>query len=67
MMMDKLLLWNIRLVNTQNAFDKLIDLKKRNNFSYIYLKEPFKGTHELEKHRMKLWMKNVVANCSFKI
>lgn len=67
MMMDKLLFWKIRSINSQNAFERLIDLKKRNKLVYIALVEPFQGLHELDMYRKKLGMDKAIANSSFKI
>lgn len=55
-MIEHLLFWNIRPVNTQNSFDRVIDLKRRYKISFIALLEPFQGPKEIESYRRKLGM-----------
>lgn len=67
MIIDKAIFWNIRSVNTQNAFDRLIDLKRRHNYAYIALMEPFQGPQDLDTYRRRLGMKHALVNSSTKI
>lgn len=66
-MVDKALFWNIRLVNTQNAFERLIDLNKRSHCSFIVLMEPFQGQDEIQSYKVRIGFDHVVVNISGKI
>lgn len=66
-MIDKLLFWNIRSVNTQESFEKLIDLRRRHKYAYIALFEPFQGSQEIENYKRRLGMESAKANISGKI
>lgn len=66
-MIEKLCFWNIRSVNTQESFERLMDPKRRNHYSYIALVEPFLWPQELDKYKRRLGMENAVANSSSKI
>ncbi|KAG5582450.1 hypothetical protein H5410_053077 [Solanum commersonii] len=63
----KALLWNIRSVNTQKAFTRLINLNKRYQFYFIRLMEPFEDRQELEEYRRKFGMKHSTVNVNGKI
>lgn len=65
-MIEKLLFWNIRSVKTQKAFDRLIDLNKRQQYSFIALMEPFQGDSELDQYKRKLGFQKAHCNCSSK-
>lgn len=47
-MIDKIIISNIRSVNTQNAFERLTMLNRRHQYSLIALMEPFQGPEELD-------------------
>ncbi|KAK6773704.1 hypothetical protein RDI58_028942 [Solanum bulbocastanum] len=66
-MISKLLFWNIRSVNSQNALERLLDLNKKNHYSYIALLEPFQSPTEIESFRRRLGKQHARANCSAKI
>ncbi|XP_060190556.1 uncharacterized protein LOC132619776 [Lycium barbarum] len=66
-MIDKVLFWNIRLVNTQNSFERLIELNRRHHYSLIALMEPFHGSDEVESYRRRLGIHNSMVNMSEKI
>ncbi|XP_059315426.1 uncharacterized protein LOC132066044 [Lycium ferocissimum] len=66
-MIDKALFWNIRSVNTQKSFERLIDLKRRHHYSIIGLMEPFQDPIAIEEYRRKLGYQNCKVNCSGKI
>ncbi|KAG5619980.1 hypothetical protein H5410_005198 [Solanum commersonii] len=36
-----MIFWNIRAVNTQKYYERLIDLNRRHHYSFIALMEPF--------------------------
>ncbi|KAG5579373.1 hypothetical protein H5410_050000 [Solanum commersonii] len=50
-MIDNIVFWNIRSVNTQNAFERLLDLNRRHHFHILLSLSHFKihqkvgGTH----------------------
>jgi len=66
-MIDKVLFWNIRLVKSQNAFERVIDLHRRHHYSYKAILEPFQNPSEIERYKGKLGLQYARANCSSKI
>lgn len=66
-MINKVLYWNIRSIRTQCLFERLIDLYRKNHYSYIALLEPFQSPSELDEYRRRLGVSNARANCSAKI
>lgn len=66
-MIDKVIFWNIRSVNTQKSFEQLIDLKRRHHYKYIAIMEPFRDPSELEHYRRKLGYTNALVNRAGKI
>lgn len=63
----KALIWNIRSVNTQKAFTRLVTLQKRYHFTFIGLMEPFQENSTIDEYRRRLNIKDAVANCAGKI
>jgi len=66
-MIVKVIFWNIRSVNTQNSFGRLMDLNMRHHYSFIALMEPFQDPSKLEHFKNKLGFDKALANCSGKI
>jgi len=66
-MINKIIFWNIRSIRTQKSFERLVDLHKRHQYSYIALLEPFHSPSELEAYRRKLGLPNARVNYSSKI
>jgi len=66
-MIEKILFWNIRSVNTQKFFERLMDLNKRHHYSFIALMEPFQNPVELDQYRRKLGFEYAGVNCYGKI
>lgn len=66
-MIGKIIFWNIRSVNTQKSFERLIDLNKRYHYAFVALMEPFQDPLELDNFRRKLGFDNAGVNCSGKI
>ncbi|KAK4733456.1 hypothetical protein R3W88_007717 [Solanum pinnatisectum] len=66
-MINKAIFWNIISVRTQKAFERLVDLHKTHQYSYIALLEPFQSPSELEMYRRKLGLPNARTNSSVKI
>ncbi|XP_075111586.1 uncharacterized protein LOC107825614 [Nicotiana tabacum] len=64
--MDNVLIWNVRSVNTQKAFQRLIKLHRKYNFYLIGL-ETWQDIDQLEIYRRSLDIKTVVANVNGKI
>lgn len=65
-MIDKIVFWNIRSVNTQKVFTRLITLQKRYHFIFIGLMEPFQVNKNIEKYRKRLEIQSSTANSSEK-
>ncbi|KAG5587128.1 hypothetical protein H5410_047562 [Solanum commersonii] len=65
-MIHKVMFWNIRSVRTQKSFERLMDLHKMNQYSYIALLESFQSPSELEKYRLKLGLPKVKLSSSTK-
>jgi len=63
----KAFIWNIRSVNTQKAFTRLIQMHKRQQYWFMGLMEPFEDWQGLEECRRRLGMKHAVANSYGKI
>lgn len=66
-MIDTAMLWNIRLINTQNAFGRLIDLNRRHHCSFIALIEPFQEHGAINKYKRGIGFDHAMVNCSSKI
>lgn len=66
-MIDKLLFWNIRLVKTQKAFERLIDLNRRHHYSFISLLEPFQEATKINNYTKRLGFEKVLCNTTSKI
>lgn len=50
-MIDKMIFWNIRFVNTLKSFERLMDLNKRHHYSFITLMESFQEHSQIEKYK----------------
>jgi len=66
-MIEKILFWNIRSVNAQKSFERLMDLNKRHRYSFIALMEPFQNPSELDEYKRKLGFEHAGVNSSGKI
>ncbi|KAG5632630.1 hypothetical protein H5410_004347 [Solanum commersonii] len=62
-MIEKIIFWNIRSVNTKKSFERLMDLNKRNYYAFIALMEPFQDLSEIDQYRRKLGFDNAGVNC----
>nr|XP_016462863.1 PREDICTED: uncharacterized protein LOC107785951 [Nicotiana tabacum] len=65
--MDNALVWNARSINTQKAFNRLINLHRKYNFYLIGLMEPWQDINKLEEYRRKLGIQSAYANMNGKI
>ncbi|XP_070029053.1 uncharacterized protein [Nicotiana sylvestris] len=61
------LIWNIRSVNTQQAFEMLIKSHRKNHYEFIGLMEPMQQARTLEKYRNRIGFAQEIANVSNKI
>lgn len=61
------LIWNIRSVNTQQAFEMLIKSHRKNHYEFIGLMEPMQQARTLEKYRNRIGFAQAIANVSNKI
>lgn len=66
-MMEEIIFWNIRSVKSQKAFERLMDLNRRNRYSFVALMEPFQPVSELEMYKRRLGFHNAYCNVSSKI
>ncbi|KAG5599373.1 hypothetical protein H5410_030743, partial [Solanum commersonii] len=53
-MKQNIIFWNIRSINTQKSFERLMDLNNRYHYSFIALMEPFQNPSELEQYKRRL-------------
>ncbi|KAG5631909.1 hypothetical protein H5410_003626 [Solanum commersonii] len=56
-----------KAVRTQKSFERLMDLHKRNQYSYIAILELFQSPSELQKYRLKLGLPKAKVSSSAKI
>ncbi|XP_060212093.1 uncharacterized protein LOC132639671 [Lycium barbarum] len=61
------LIWNIRSVNSMEAFTRLIQMQNKYHFGFIWLMEPFQEVSKLENYRRRIGLQHALANCSRKI
>ncbi|XP_059306421.1 uncharacterized protein LOC132057846 [Lycium ferocissimum] len=63
----KSLFWNIRSVNSQQAFHRVQMLNKHHKFFLVPLREPFQHQRQIQKYRRRLGMPYANFNCNGKI
>ncbi|XP_019257600.1 PREDICTED: uncharacterized protein LOC109235803 [Nicotiana attenuata] len=61
------IIWNVRSVNTMQAFESLILMHRHHHFEFIGVIEPMQQSNEVEKYRSKIGMAQAVVNVSNKI
>ncbi|XP_019230679.1 PREDICTED: uncharacterized protein LOC109211586 [Nicotiana attenuata] len=61
------LIWNIKSVNTQQAFERLIKMHRKNHYEFIGLMEPMQQTRTLERYRSIIGFAQAISNLSNKI
>ncbi|XP_075083544.1 uncharacterized protein LOC142167279 [Nicotiana tabacum] len=66
-MMIKTLIWNIRSVKIQQAFQRVINMQKEHGFFVIALMEPFQNQSFIQKYRRRLGMDAAISNVNGKI
>lgn len=65
--MIKELIWNVRGINSQGAFDRLKQMKRNHNIAFMALMEPFCRRAKLDKFKSLLGYQFAHSNCSNKI
>lgn len=65
-MIEKIIFQNIRSVNSQKSFDRLIELKHRHHYSFVALMESFQNPSKIEEYRRKLGFSHAAANFLWK-
>lgn len=63
----KAIIWNIRSIRSQKAFQRVQMLHKYHNFAFIGLLEPFQHTRVIDRYRSRIQMPWVFHNYSGKI
>lgn len=66
-MIDKLFFWNIRSVRTQKAFERLIDLNKKYQYSFISLIDPFQEVSKIDQYVRRSGFINAFCNSTSKM
>ncbi|OIT26973.1 hypothetical protein A4A49_57733, partial [Nicotiana attenuata] len=66
-MMIKTLIWNIRSIKTQQAFQRVINMQKEHGFFIVALMEPFQKKKFIYNYRRRLGMDAAVSNVNGKI
>ncbi|XP_019248490.1 PREDICTED: uncharacterized protein LOC109227751 [Nicotiana attenuata] len=61
------LIWNIRSVNTQQAFERQIKMHRKHHYEFIGLMEPKQHARKLERYRTKISFAQAIPNVSNKI
>ncbi|XP_060200616.1 uncharacterized protein LOC132628879 [Lycium barbarum] len=65
--MNSALIWNIRSVNTQQAFERVVMLHRQKKFNFIALMEPFQHIRHIEMYKLWVGMKIAWHNINGKI
>ncbi|XP_060183360.1 uncharacterized protein LOC132613364 [Lycium barbarum] len=65
--MNSSLMWNIRSVNTQQAFERVVLMHRQKNFNFIALMEPFQHHRHIDMYRLWLGMGTAWHNITGKI
>ncbi|XP_019242042.1 PREDICTED: uncharacterized protein LOC109222093, partial [Nicotiana attenuata] len=61
------IIWNVRSVNTMQAFERLILLHKKHHFEFIGIMEPMQQANKVERYRSRIGLAQAVVNVSNKI
>ncbi|XP_060190564.1 uncharacterized protein LOC132619785 [Lycium barbarum] len=65
--MNSSLIWNIRSVNTQQAFERVVLLHRQKLFNYVALLEPFQHVRHIDMYKLWLNMGTAWHNVNGKI
>nr|XP_016476430.1 PREDICTED: uncharacterized protein LOC107798019 [Nicotiana tabacum] len=61
------IIWNVRSVNTMQAFERLITMHRKHHFEFIGILEPMQQSHKMERYRARIGLAQAVVNVSHKI
>ncbi|XP_016457905.2 uncharacterized protein LOC107781683 [Nicotiana tabacum] len=61
------IIWNVRSVNTMQAFERLITMHREHYFEFIGIFEPMQQSHKIERYRARIGLAQAVVNVSNKI
>ncbi|XP_075111657.1 uncharacterized protein LOC142181898 [Nicotiana tabacum] len=61
------IIWNVRSVNTMQAFERLIAMHRKHHFEFIGILEPMQQSHKMERYRARIGLAQAVVNVSNKI
>ncbi|XP_016445459.1 uncharacterized protein LOC107770638 [Nicotiana tabacum] len=61
------LIWNIRSVNTHQAFERLTKMHRKNHYEFVGLMEPKQQAKKLKRYINKIGLAQAISNVSNKI
>lgn len=61
------IIWNVRLLNTMQAFERLITMLRKHHFEFIGILEPMQQATKMERYRKRIGLAQAVMNVSNKI
>ncbi|XP_070017110.1 uncharacterized protein LOC142172446 [Nicotiana tabacum] len=61
------IIWNVRSVNTMQAFERLVTMHRKHHFEFIGILEPMQQSHKMERYRARIGLAQAVVNVSNKI
>nr|XP_016475204.1 PREDICTED: uncharacterized protein LOC107796895 [Nicotiana tabacum] len=61
------IIWNVRSVNTMQAFERLITMHRKHHFEFIGILDPMQQSHKMERYRARIGLAQAVVNVSNKI
>ncbi|XP_019232504.1 PREDICTED: uncharacterized protein LOC109213198 [Nicotiana attenuata] len=61
------IIWNVRSVNTMQAFERLITMHRQHHFEFIGVIEPMQQSNKMERYRARIGLAQAVVNISNKI
>ncbi|XP_019242530.1 PREDICTED: uncharacterized protein LOC109222657, partial [Nicotiana attenuata] len=61
------IIWNVRSVNTKQAFERIITMHRQHHFEFIGILEPMQQSNKIERYRARIGLAQAVVNVSNKI
>lgn len=61
------IIWNVRSVNTMQAFERLITMHRQHHFKFIGILEPMQQSSKMERYTTRIGLAQAVVNVSNKI
>ncbi|XP_019257607.1 PREDICTED: uncharacterized protein LOC109235809 [Nicotiana attenuata] len=61
------IIWNVRSVNTMQAFERLVTMHRKYHFEFIGILEPMQQSRKMENYRRRIGLATAVVNISNKI